>query len=149
MSRIEATVADTRIEILTQLAEELGANRSQIVDEAIGLFIKSVLEIKKGNVIAIFDRDRKNMICELSTPTITALEWRNAQKITQKDMLEHTDTTIADPALIHAETVVSPESLEKIEALVNETVDTQSPQFLEASRNYKKSTARWKKQTAR
>ena len=47
--RVEATLPDSRGLALGQLAEELGLSRSQIIDEALGLFLKAVMEVRHGH----------------------------------------------------------------------------------------------------
>lgn len=71
--RLEATLPDSRGLALTQLAEDLGMTRSQLVDEAVGLFLKAVLEVRRGNrLMSVSDT---TPACELSTPTLATLEW--------------------------------------------------------------------------
>jgi hypothetical protein len=71
--RVEATLPESRGLALAQLAEELGLSRSQIVDEAVGLFLKAVLEARRGHRLVTIAGDQP--ACELSTPTLAAIEW--------------------------------------------------------------------------
>lgn len=71
--RVEATLPDSRGLALGQLAEELGLSRSQIVDEALGLFLKAVMEVRRGHRLVTMGAGQAT--CELSTPTLAALEW--------------------------------------------------------------------------
>lgn len=71
--RVEATLPDSRGQALDQLADELGLSRSQVVDEAIGLFLKAVLEARRGHRLVTLAGDKP--ACELSTPTLAAMEW--------------------------------------------------------------------------
>lgn len=71
--RVEATLPDSRGRALDQLADELGLSRSQVVDEAIGLFLKAVLEARRGHRLVTLAGDEP--ACELSTPTLAAMEW--------------------------------------------------------------------------
>lgn len=73
--RIEATLPDSRGSAVNELAEELGLSRSQLVDEALSLFMKVVLEVKRGRRVLTVDPSRRSPDCELTTPTITTLEW--------------------------------------------------------------------------
>lgn len=73
--RVEATVPDSRGSALQELADELGLSRSQIIDEALSLFLKAVLEIRQGRRLVTQDRSGSRASCELTTPTLTALEW--------------------------------------------------------------------------
>ena len=71
--RVEATLPESRGLALAQLADELGLSRSQIVDEAVGLFLKAVLEARRGHRLVTIAGDQP--ACELSTPTLAAIEW--------------------------------------------------------------------------
>jgi len=73
--RLEATVPDTRGNAVVQLAEELGLSRSQLVDEALALFLKAVLEVRRGRRLVTIDPNTDQPACELATPTLSALEW--------------------------------------------------------------------------
>ncbi|MBX3226189.1 MAG: hypothetical protein KIT84_28550 [Labilithrix sp.] len=73
--RLEATVPDTRGSAIVQLAEELGLSRSQIVDEALALFLKAVLEVRRGRRLVTLDPTSSQPACEIATPTLAALEW--------------------------------------------------------------------------
>ena len=71
--RVEATLPDSRGVALGQLAQELGLSRSQILDEALGLFLKAVMEVRRGHRLVTVGAGEA--ACELSTPTLAALEW--------------------------------------------------------------------------
>ncbi|MBX3192594.1 MAG: hypothetical protein KF819_36755 [Labilithrix sp.] len=73
--RLEATVPDTRGDAIVQLADELGLSRSQIVDEALALFLKAVLEVRRGRRLVMLDPTSSQPACEIATPTLAALEW--------------------------------------------------------------------------
>lgn len=73
--RLEATVPDSRGAAIVQLAEELGLSRSQIVDEALALFLKAVVEIRRGHRLVTVEPGSSQPACELATPTLSALEW--------------------------------------------------------------------------
>jgi hypothetical protein len=73
--RLEATVPDSRGSAVQELADELGLSRSQIIDEALSLFIKAVLEIRRGRRLVTLDPQNAQAACELMTPTLTAIEW--------------------------------------------------------------------------
>ena len=79
--RIEATIPDSRGKTIDKLAQELGLSRSQLVDEALALFLKAILEVKRGNRVVTVDPARPEIVVELSSPSLTALEWAaRAQK---------------------------------------------------------------------
>lgn len=71
--RVEATVPDSRGEVLAELAKELGASRSQLVDEALTLFFRAIMEVRRGR--RLVSRGGDDPDCELVTPTLTQLEW--------------------------------------------------------------------------
>lgn len=73
--RLEATVPENRGTAVVQLAEELGLTRSQLIDEALTLFLKAVLEVKRGRRLVTLDPRTSQPACELATPTLSALEW--------------------------------------------------------------------------
>jgi hypothetical protein len=73
--RIEATIPDNRGTAVQELADELGLSRSQIIDEALSLFIKAVLEIRRGRRLVTLEPDNIHAACELTTPTLTTIEW--------------------------------------------------------------------------
>ena len=73
--RLEATVPDSRGAAVQELADELGLSRSQIIDEALSLFIKAVLEIRRGRRLVTVDPHNDQLVCELMTPTLAVLEW--------------------------------------------------------------------------
>jgi hypothetical protein len=76
--RLEATVPDNRGSAVVQLADELGLSRSQLIDEALALFLKAVLEVRRGRRLVMLDPRSSQPACEIATPTLAALEW--AQK---------------------------------------------------------------------
>lgn len=97
--RIEATLPESRAEAADQLAEQLGLSRSQVIDEALALFVKVVLEVRKGRRVVSVEPGGNGPACELSTPSVTMLEWNSPPPIVVK---------------------VTPAQLERIEALNRE-----------------------------
>lgn len=73
--RLEATVPDNRGSAVVQLADELGLSRSQLIDEALTLFLKAVLEVRRGRRLVTLDPNSSQPACEIATPTLAALEW--------------------------------------------------------------------------
>ncbi len=73
--RLEATVPDSRGSAVVQLAEELGLSKSQVIDEALALFLKAVIEVRRGRRLVTLDPNSAAPACELATPTLSALEW--------------------------------------------------------------------------
>lgn len=80
--RLEATVPDNRGTAVLELADELGLSRSQLIDEALALFLKAVLEVRRGHRLVTLAPNSPSPACELATPTLSALEWaQNKQKV--------------------------------------------------------------------
>lgn len=80
--RLEATLPDSRGDALVKLADELGLSRSQVVDEAVALFLKAVLEIRRGRRLVTVDAVTPGPVCEMATPTLATLEWAaNAEQL--------------------------------------------------------------------
>jgi hypothetical protein len=73
--RLEATVPDSRGSAVQELSEQLGLSRSQIVDEALSLFMTAVLEVRQGRRLVTVDPQNAGADRELVTPTLTTLEW--------------------------------------------------------------------------
>jgi hypothetical protein len=73
--RLEATVPDSHGQAVVELADELGLSRSQIIDEALGLFLKAVMEVRRGRRLMAVAPGGDTGGSELATPTLTALEW--------------------------------------------------------------------------
>lgn len=73
--RLEATVPDSRGQIVDQIAAELGLSRSQIVDEAIALFLMAFMEARNGRRVVAVDPREPNRERSLATPALASLEW--------------------------------------------------------------------------
>lgn len=73
--RLEATVSEPRGTAVIQLADDLGITRSQLINEALTLFLKAVLEVKRGRRLVSMDPRTSQPTGELVTPTLLALEW--------------------------------------------------------------------------
>jgi hypothetical protein len=81
--QLEAIVPESRGTAVVQLAEELGLSRSQLIDEALSLFLQVVFEVRRGRRLVMVDPVTKGTVGELATPTLMALEWAaNPQKLT-------------------------------------------------------------------
>ena len=73
--RIEATLPDTRRAQLDALEAELHLSKSQVIDEALSLFVKAVLEAKRGNRLGIIEGSSGRTLIELVSPSLSHLEW--------------------------------------------------------------------------
>lgn len=74
MSRIEATIPEPRLEQVKQLEKELGMTKSQIVEEAIALFFKVVVEVQRGHRVG-FAVDDERLVREFTSPALSQVEW--------------------------------------------------------------------------
>lgn len=80
--RLEATVPDSRGSAVVELADKLGLSRSQLIDEALALFLKAVMEVRRGRRLVTLDPNSSAPACEIATPTLAALEWaQSPQKL--------------------------------------------------------------------
>lgn len=81
--RFEATLSQRKGEALVQLAQELGMTKSQLMDEALGLYLKIVLEARKGKRLAILQSELPSGEgnCELTTPALALLEWTAQRQV--------------------------------------------------------------------
>jgi len=73
--RVEATVPDARGVALADLAEDLGLSRSQIVDEALALFLNAVMEVRRGRRLVTLGASGMDTAREIVTPTLAQIEW--------------------------------------------------------------------------
>jgi hypothetical protein len=73
--RFEATIPDSRGAAVLELVDQLGLSRSQLMDEALSLFLKAVLEVRRGRRLVTLDPRSSQPACDLATPTLAALEW--------------------------------------------------------------------------
>ncbi len=73
--RLEATIPDPQGEAVDKVAGELGLTRSQLVQEAVALYLKAVMEVRNGRRLAVIDRNSSGTVVELTSPALTQLEW--------------------------------------------------------------------------
>jgi hypothetical protein len=74
--RLEATVPDSRGRAVDELADELGLSRSQVVDEAVAMFIQAVSAVRGGRrLVAVSTDVTASPDCLIMTPTLSTLEW--------------------------------------------------------------------------
>lgn len=72
--RLETTIGDRRAEQLETLANELGVSKSQLIEEALALFIRAAMEHKRGRKLAIVGEGAE-AVCEIVSPSLTHLDW--------------------------------------------------------------------------
>lgn len=82
MSRIEATIPEPRFEQVKQLEKELGMTKSQIVEEAIALFFKAVIEVQRGHRIGFTDEGQR-LVREFTSPALSQVEWATHRESVQ------------------------------------------------------------------
>jgi hypothetical protein len=73
--RVEATITDVQGAQLEDLVEELKTSKSQIIEEALALFLKVFMETKRGRRVAIIEPESQKTVAEVVSPTLTHLEW--------------------------------------------------------------------------
>ena len=73
--RLEATVPESRGAAVLKLAEELGLTKSQLIDEALTLFLAAVMEVRRGRRLMTMAQGASQPACEIVTPTLSAMEW--------------------------------------------------------------------------
>lgn len=73
MSRIEATIPEPRFEQVKQLEKQLGMTKSQIVEEALALFFKAVVEVQRGHRVGFATDDQ--LVREFTSPALSQVEW--------------------------------------------------------------------------
>lgn len=98
--RLEATVPDSRAQALETLATELGLSKSQVVDEAVSMFIQAVTAVRGGRrLVAVAADASKAPDCLIMTPTLSALEWTSRSEPLQVSVeaLERVRGLIAEP----------------------------------------------------
>ena len=73
--RLEATVPESRGAAVLKLADELGLTKSQLIDEALTLFLTAVMEVRRGRRLMTMAHGASQPACEIVTPTLSAMEW--------------------------------------------------------------------------
>jgi hypothetical protein len=91
--RFEATIPDGRAAAAIMLASDLGLSRSQLIDEALSLFLMATIEAKRDRKLVTVDRQTGAVACELTTPTLATLAWNLGSAPTD----HHADADIGKP----------------------------------------------------
>lgn len=98
--RLEATLPDSRAQALERLADELGLSKSQVVDEAVAMFLQVVSAVRGGRrLVAVAPSLAAGPDCLITTPTLSALEWtsRSEPLPVSADAMERVRTLLAEP----------------------------------------------------
>ncbi|MFY0582208.1 hypothetical protein ACN28S_55160 [Cystobacter fuscus] len=72
--RLQASLPTITMKELTRLSEELGVDKSAVVQEALSLFAKAASEAKKGARLAFLPPTPQGTVREFSTPLLTHME---------------------------------------------------------------------------
>ena len=73
--RVEATLPDARGQQLDDAARELGLSRSEIISEALAVFLTSLSEARRGFRLAFVNATEPQIVRELVTPALAQLSW--------------------------------------------------------------------------
>lgn len=95
--RLEASIPDLRAGVVVELAEELGLSRSDVIDEALSLFVKAVMEARKGRKPMLVDCQSGEVMGDLSSPTLTMLEWKARHLVLPVEEVEKIAALLEDP----------------------------------------------------
>ena len=97
--RLEATVPESRGRAVDELASELGLSRSQVVDEAIAIFLQAVSAVRRGHRLVAVDPEARGADSVIVTPTLAALEWslRPESVNVSKEALDKVRALLAEP----------------------------------------------------
>ena len=77
--RVEATIPENRGVALKELSAELGMTKSQLIDEALALFLKVMIEARKGRQLVSIGAEG-DLPCEIATPSLTQIEWMQSRQ---------------------------------------------------------------------
>jgi hypothetical protein len=72
--RLQASLPTIAMRELTRMSEELGVDKSTVVQEALSLFWKAASEVKKGSRLAFLPPTPQGTVREFSTPLLTHME---------------------------------------------------------------------------
>lgn len=100
MPRLDATVTADQDQAVEQIALERGLSKSAVVSEAIALYTKAILEAKRGRRLVMLDPLNQQPAVELTTPTLTAMEWKQHSQYVEvsPDALQTIQELIDSPA---------------------------------------------------
>lgn len=73
--RLEATITEGQSDQLDDVVQELKTTKSQIVEEALALFLKAFMETKRGRRVAFIEPESQKAVSEVVSPSLTQLEW--------------------------------------------------------------------------
>ncbi len=84
--RVEATITDARGQQLDEAARELGLSRSELISEAVAIFLTSLHEYRRGFRLALVNTAEAKIVRELVTPALAQVEWHaHREKVALRD----------------------------------------------------------------
>jgi hypothetical protein len=76
-------------------------SRSQVIDEALALFLEAVVEQRRGRRLVSMGSSATEPVCEIMTPTLAHLEWaahRQSVKLPAEAVAQIAELTVNPPA---------------------------------------------------
>ena len=84
--RVEATIPDARAKQLDDVARDLGLSRSDVIGEALAVYLTSLAECRRGLRLALVDAGEARIVREIVTPALSQLEWHaHRERVTVSD----------------------------------------------------------------
>ena len=81
--RVEATITDARGQQLDEAARELDLSRSELINEAVAIFLTALTEYRRGFRLALVNTADAKIVRELVTPSLAQVEWHaHREKVT-------------------------------------------------------------------
>ncbi len=120
--RVEASVPDFRGRQLAEVADQLGLSKSQLIDEALSVYLTALMEARRGLRMALIEPGTQKAVRELVTPALSQLEWAAHREavLLSKDEFDRVvallDNPPAAPDALKSLMTTSPR--EKLQALV-------------------------------
>ena len=97
--RVEASVPESRGRQLAEVADELGLTKSQLIDEALSVYLTALMEARRGVRVALVDVVTQKAVRELVTPALSQLEWTSHREavVLPRDEFERVVALLNDP----------------------------------------------------
>lgn len=75
MARLTATITDQQNAAVEEMASEYGLSSSEVVKEAISMFMQVVVEAKRGRRLMMVDESHKRPAVAITTQMLTSMDW--------------------------------------------------------------------------
>jgi hypothetical protein len=100
MARLDTTVSDQQNEAVTQMAEEFGLSKSEVLSEAVSVLMQVVVEAKRGRRLMMVDEFRQQPPVMITTRVLTSVDWmRQTQRVeVSSEALEAVQGIIDSPS---------------------------------------------------